>query len=1688
LTLTGSSLVTVNAAAKGIIAVAVSGTSGLTKASSGELVLSGANLFTGNLTNRAGILTLDNNAAGGAGLIVVDGTASATLRSSQPATTLANDIQLRGTGPAVEINALAGNTLTLSGVISGSRNWTANGPGKLVLAGAAENTFPGALTIAQGTLVAAKSGALGSTLNGTIVNSGATLAFDGGYEYYAAEQVTLNGPGFAGGAALNNISGDNIFDGTVTLAANSIIGADAGSLTLVGAISGNFNLTKVGTGAVDLTALNNTYNQTLVSQGILGVWYPSSAGTGLVTVNPGARLEGNGSVPGGVTLWGTIAPGASPDTLDTGAQTWNAGASYDWDINDAAGAAGSPTGWDLLNITGTLTINATAANPATIRIYSLDPNFNLPDEAANFDNSQDYTWVIATTTGGITGFDPAAVVLDDSGFENDKGNGAFVLELANGNKDLVLKFIHPPFIVVQPAAATKECGLEGVTFSVLAGGTGTLSYQWQKNGSDISGATSSSYSITPVALADSGTFTVVITNPYGSVTSAGALLTVQDTIAPAITCPANLTVNADAGQCHATGVTLGTPTTSDACGVASVVNDAPTQFPVGVTTVTWTVTDTSNNSTTCTQTVTVVDNQAPVIACQNLSITLDGDGNYALSPAEIASLITAASDNCGLAGTNVSQTVFNFCHVGANPVTVSVTDVNGNSSTCNATINVAAPAADPAVVYVDDDYGSGCAAVTFPNSGGTGTYYVGYNAFPTIQQAVDAVAAGGTVNVAAGFYEENVVVGKAVTLLGPNAGKAGSDPTRGAEAIVTTALNDPESVPVFSVEADHIVIDGFLLDGHNPNLPADVGDYDANGVIVHAPAAVQNGAYPDLTSQLSHLTVQNNIIRNFSYDGIYLELPLGTENGWNYIGNNLFDTMWEGLQTYAVHAVITNNTFASCNRGLSLHGVITAAPAGFAPLVGDNVLTIAEWWPVNQLPGRVNADGIWINYRRGNAAELNVVGNTINTPVAAPSGKNIRGLFALTIDGDAKVNLVDNTVNGQGYCLSGVYVSGCWSNGAVKVLGGTLDQIKSSGVLAQTLDPNWGEGDSFVTLSNVTINMAAGGVGVLAAQDSTTPVLTAEVTLTGNTAISGGATGVSALGELAKVTFVAASPAASLSSMGNYIVLDSNGATFANTAVDATSVLFDGKTGADMTLAELFATEDKIQHQLDNAALGLVRVKAANLYVTLNSGSIQRGIDAATVGDTVNVAAGNFSENLTLNKRLVLDGMGSGNNPATDTIVTSAAANLDVLNITASGASASERLVVKDLRLTGATGSGNAACGIELAAAGSWYTFDNVASVGNGGHGLAQNFIGSNTDVLVTGCSLSNNGGAGFHIPPGAGMDGLVIANSAFNNNTFGFEAYRADGSTELLRNVSITDCQFNSNSTKGIYAEKLSEAVLERLTVSASGASGAFAAGIDINLKYGTYQNIQILNSEILNCGTGDTLNGAGVTIKARDDGAYAANPATLTGVTLSGLIVSGSPDGIRFGEPASNNAGPTLVAVHNCNLTGNLNFAIRNESQALTDASLNWWGAVSGPANPIANPYGTGAAVSANVAFAPWLGDGTDTSTDLGFQPSPTPVYHPPVQLVFTAAPGATDLGSLLAPQPVVAVQDAFGNTTPWANPAVSLAIGNNPGSGVLAGTSLQTAVSGVATFTDLAITVGGGAGYTLVASAPNLTSATS
>jgi beta-galactosidase len=83
-----------------------------------------------------------------------------------------------------------------------------------------------------------------------------------------------------------------------------------------------------------------------------------------------------------------------------------------------------------------------------------------------------------------------------------------------------------PSITTQPANQSVTAG-QTATFSVVATGTGTLTYQWSKNGAAISGATAANYTTPATSASDSGSsFTVVVTNSAGSVTSNAATLSV----------------------------------------------------------------------------------------------------------------------------------------------------------------------------------------------------------------------------------------------------------------------------------------------------------------------------------------------------------------------------------------------------------------------------------------------------------------------------------------------------------------------------------------------------------------------------------------------------------------------------------------------------------------------------------------------------------------------------------------------------------------------------------------------------------------------------------------------------------------------------------------------------------------------------------------------------------------------------------------------------------------------------------------------------------------------------------------------------------------------------------------------------------------------------------------------------------
>ncbi|HIF52724.1 MAG TPA: HYR domain-containing protein, partial [Candidatus Nitrosopelagicus sp.] len=84
-----------------------------------------------------------------------------------------------------------------------------------------------------------------------------------------------------------------------------------------------------------------------------------------------------------------------------------------------------------------------------------------------------------------------------------------------------------------------------------------------------------------------------------------------DTTAPGITAPDSIIIEASGAEGNLADIGLGSG--NDTVEIISVTSDSPDTFPLGETVITWTATDSSGNSATATQTVTVVDTTAPGI-------------------------------------------------------------------------------------------------------------------------------------------------------------------------------------------------------------------------------------------------------------------------------------------------------------------------------------------------------------------------------------------------------------------------------------------------------------------------------------------------------------------------------------------------------------------------------------------------------------------------------------------------------------------------------------------------------------------------------------------------------------------------------------------------------------------------------------------------------------------------------------------------------------------------------------------------------------------------------------------------------------------------------------------------------------------------------------------------------------------
>lgn len=310
----------------------VSGAAGLVKEGSGKLTLSGTNLYQGNTTLNAGTLVLGNAGALGHGRLDVAG--SAALESAS-ALTVGNDVTISG-----DLTVQGSDNLTLDGSVTGMGSLTKAGTGTLTLNGG--NGFYGTYNVDGGRLVSSTAITLGepSAIN---VASGATLQL-------------------VAGAATGQLNGA----GSVQLDAGQLR-VDEG--TFSGALSGNGDLYKNGSGTLLLSGTSHLAGATTVAGGTLRV--DGNLGNGSVWVENGAALAGSGALGGAVT----VANGghlnlAGGSVLTLGSLVLNDSSNLDVALGSATpGAAGLANVTTDLTLDGTL--NITDAGGFGIGVYRL---------------------------------------------------------------------------------------------------------------------------------------------------------------------------------------------------------------------------------------------------------------------------------------------------------------------------------------------------------------------------------------------------------------------------------------------------------------------------------------------------------------------------------------------------------------------------------------------------------------------------------------------------------------------------------------------------------------------------------------------------------------------------------------------------------------------------------------------------------------------------------------------------------------------------------------------------------------------------------------------------------------------------------------------------------------------------------------------------------------------------------------------------------------------------------------------------------------------------------------------------------------------------------------------------------------------------------------------------------------------
>jgi gliding motility-associated-like protein len=278
------------------------------------------------------------------------------------------------------------------------------------------------------------------------------------------------------------------------------------------------------------------------------------------------------------------------------------------------------------------------------------------------DNCEIETFVLDTTTFDCTAVGENIVTLTVTDVNGNSANATAVVSVEDN---------------IAPIVSTQN-----ITVQLDANGTASITVDDINNGSsDNCGIESIVLDTTTFNCTAVGENTVklTVTDVNRNTTTATAVVTVEDIIAPIASCSAPFTIQLDETGSATITVDDINNDSSDNCEIASLSIDQ-TDFncdDLGENTVTLTVTDTSGNTNVCTTIVTVEDTTVPIVITQNISVELDENGNATISAEDIND---GSFDACGIATLSLDQTTFSCPTLGNTTVTLTVVDNNGNSA------------------------------------------------------------------------------------------------------------------------------------------------------------------------------------------------------------------------------------------------------------------------------------------------------------------------------------------------------------------------------------------------------------------------------------------------------------------------------------------------------------------------------------------------------------------------------------------------------------------------------------------------------------------------------------------------------------------------------------------------------------------------------------------------------------------------------------------------------------------------------------------------------------------------------------------------------------------------------------------------------------------------------------------------